>query len=365
MLKIWIDVWTSLVRQLFIRQKLEALNNSQRNSITAPEVAQVDAEPVTVAPSSRSVSSRKVAGGAEIIPNSNPNRHRTHGQPVLPPAIEVVDERDLRVSRHSLRSVRKSAGQYPPTRLAVKDSKPLPPLPGSTQTNPNLLTVPYTNTRRPARPRLSRTSTVITLRSSKVSGRLSTMAEEVVFRDVMKASYDYAATADDELTMKEDQLLYLLGNLDDDWAKVQVHTALEALSEAEPAAGLVPSAYIEPAPPLYRAFALYDYEPNGEGEIFMKENEKMSVYLKEDDWILVKIDRKGTVSKSAIGYVPANYVEEGEGDGEAPAQEEVPVPAAAVPIPPTPGTPTAQADNAERAAAAAAKLKGDPVDIWN
>ncbi|KAG8899325.1 cytoskeletal protein binding protein [Tulasnella sp. 408] len=188
------------------------------------------------------------------------------------------------------------------------------------------------------------------------------MAEEVVFRDVMKAAYDYAATAEDELTMKEDQLLYLLGNLDDDWAKVQVHTPLELLSEAEPAAGLVPSAYIEPAPPLYRAVALYDYDPNGEGEVLMKENEKMSVYLKEDDWILVKIDRKGTVSKPAIGYVPANYVEEGEGDGEA--QEEAPV-AAAVPIPPTPGTPTAQADNAERAAAAAAKLKEDPVAIFH
>lgn len=216
MLKIWVDVWTALVRQLFIRQKLEALNNSQRTSITAPEVAQVDAEPVTVVPSSRSASSRKVAGGAEIIPNSNPNRRRTHGQPVLPPAIEVVDERDLRVSRHSLRSVRKSAGQYPPTRLAHKDSKPLPPLPGNNPTNPNLLTVPSANTRRPAAPRLSRTSTVINLRSSKVSGRLSTMAEEVVFRDVMKAAYDYAATAEDELTMKEDQLLYLLGNLDDE-----------------------------------------------------------------------------------------------------------------------------------------------------
>lgn len=48
----------------------------------------------------------------------------------------------------------------------------------------------------------------------------------------------------------------------------------------------------------------------------MKENEKLSVYFKEDDWILVKIDRKGTVSQPAIGYVPANYIEEGEGDGE-------------------------------------------------
>lgn len=61
--------------------------------------------------------------------------------------------------------------------------------------------------------------------------------------------------------------------------------------------------------PLHRAFALYDYEPTGEGEIAMAENDKMNVYAKEEEWILVKLDGKGT-----IGYVPANYVEEGEGE---------------------------------------------------
>ena len=43
----------------------------------------------------------------------------------------------------------------------------------------------------------------------------------------------------------------------------------------------------------------------------MAENDKMNVYLKEDEWLLVKLDSKGEV-----GYVPVNYVEEGEGQPE-------------------------------------------------
>lgn len=99
---------------------------------------------------------------------------------------------------------------------------------------------------------------------------------------------------------------------------MQAHATLDALVETpgpQPT-GLVPAAYTEPAVPLHRATALYDYEPNGAGEIAIHEGEHMSVYLKEDDWILVKLDREGAVNEPTIGYVPANYVEEGEGTGE-------------------------------------------------
>lgn len=93
---------------------------------------------------------------------------------------------------------------------------------------------------------------------------------------------------------------------------MQVHTLSKAFSEAEPAAGLVPSTSIEPAPSLYRAVSLHDYEPNNDGEVMMKGNETMDVYFEEDERILVKIDRKSTVSQPAIGYVPANYVKKAE-----------------------------------------------------
>ncbi|KAG9022466.1 cytoskeletal protein binding protein, partial [Tulasnella sp. UAMH 9824] len=145
------------------------------------------------------------------------------------------------------------------------------------------------------------------------------MAEEVVFRDVVKAAHHYVATAYDQLTVKGDQLLFLLEILDKDWVKVQVDTRSKAFSEAEPAAGLVPSTSIEPVPPLYRAVSLHDHEPNSEGEVMMKENETLDVYFEEDERILVKIDRKGTVSQPAIGYVPANFVKKTEDGREAPA----------------------------------------------
>ena len=101
---------------------------------------------------------------------------------------------------------------------------------------------------------------------------------------------------------------------------MQAHTPLEHLADTEAAVGLVPAAYIEPAVPIFRATALYDYEPNGEGEIAMHENDKMNVYLKEDEWILVKLDGKAHGKQPFIGYVPANYIEEGEG---GPADAEV------------------------------------------
>ncbi|KAG9022309.1 cytoskeletal protein binding protein [Tulasnella sp. UAMH 9824] len=122
-----------------------------------------------------------------------------------------------------------------------------------------------------------------------------------------------AARGDNELTMGDGQQLFLLENLDDEydvflfqkfrrkgltladhrsWVKVQLHTPLDALSEAEPADGLVPFTSIEPGPPLYQAVEQYDYDPNW--------TEAMNAYLKEDERVLV--------SKPATGYVPANYV---------------------------------------------------------
>ncbi|KAG9022467.1 hypothetical protein FS837_006340 [Tulasnella sp. UAMH 9824] len=38
----------------------------------------------------------------------------------------------------------------------------------------------------------------------------------------------------------------------------------------------------------------------------------MNAYFQEDGWILVKIDRKDAGSRPAVGFVPANYIEEGE-----------------------------------------------------
>ncbi|KAG8943398.1 cytoskeletal protein binding protein [Tulasnella sp. 408] len=130
------------------------------------------------------------------------------------------------------------------------------------------------------------------------------MAKEVVFRDVTTAAHNSTVRKDDEFTMEEGQQLFSLENLDEDWVKVQVHTPFEALTDVEPAAGLVPSTSIEPAPPLNRAVAPYDYEPSY--------NEAVNAYLKEDEQIFGKIDREGNVSEPVTGYVSANYVKNAE-----------------------------------------------------
>lgn len=52
--------------------------------------------------------------------------------------------------------------------------------------------------------------------------------------------------------------------------------------------------------------ALYDYEAAAPGELSIVEGETLSVYDKDDDWLLVKCERDG----GKVGYVPGNYVEE-------------------------------------------------------
>ena len=229
MLKIWLDIWSTVVRQLFIRQV--QISESRRQSFAVgPPPSQTDTPKPEPSPTPAVVvtsnTTKAVAVGAEIkgvkagkrvvespSTSSDLNRHRsgkrTHN-PVLPspattttPSPSTQDPQRTRRS-HKRGSSRRSGNNSSASRL----TKPLPPIPGT------FLAVP---SQKPSAPlRLSRTSAVINLRSSKVSGRLSTMAEETAFRDLMKASYDYDATAEDELTLKDEQLLYLLAQLDDE-----------------------------------------------------------------------------------------------------------------------------------------------------
>lgn len=63
---------------------------------------------------------------------------------------------------------------------------------------------------------------------------------------VYKALYDYAAQADEELTLRADDLLYLLEKSDiDDWWKVKKRVVPVGDEEVEEPVGLVPSNYIE------------------------------------------------------------------------------------------------------------------------
>ncbi|KAI0092053.1 hypothetical protein BDY19DRAFT_928131 [Irpex rosettiformis] len=181
---------------------------------------------------------------------------------------------------------------------------------------------------------------------------------------VLKASYDYEPQPDaaDELAIKEDQLLFLLEKVDDDWWKVKIK--LESQDEEGPA-GLVPAAYVEPAQPISTVKALYDYEANAEGELALQEDEILLVYAKDDDWFLVHSQKEG----GNIGYIPGNYVEETSGEGEASD------PSPAVPstsgidfsklvIPEEPPKP-AYTDPTELVNRSKVKAPGGPVETWS
>jgi hypothetical protein len=118
---------------------------------------------------------------------------------------------------------------------------------------------------------------------------------------LVKASYDYTASSEDELSIHEDQLYFLLDKSDPDWYKIQ----LKSDNDDEPS-GLVPATYVEEVPPIATAIALYDYAATGAGELSISENELVYVLEKDEDWWLIKTDADG----GRVGLVPGNYIEE-------------------------------------------------------
>ena len=85
------------------------------------------------------------------------------------------------------------------------------------------------------------------------------MTDLHVYLAVLKASYDYDPQSDDELPIKENQILLLLDKVDDEyvlsflpssqltsvcsWWKVKIKSDV---SDDEGPSGLVPAAYVEP-----------------------------------------------------------------------------------------------------------------------
>ncbi|KAF5369879.1 hypothetical protein D9758_001079 [Tetrapyrgos nigripes] len=135
---------------------------------------------------------------------------------------------------------------------------------------------------------------------------------------VLKVSYDYDPQSDDEIAVKEDQIVFLLERTDDDWWKVKVKNA-----DDNGPAGLIPAAYVEQAEHSSVVKALYDYEATAPGELTIKEDEILLAFDAEDDWLLVQSSEDG----GKVGLVPANYV-------EPHSEEEEAAPAAAQIVPP-------------------------------
>ncbi|GAV55791.1 hypothetical protein ZYGR_0AY01840 [Zygosaccharomyces rouxii] len=154
-----------------------------------------------------------------------------------------------------------------------------------------------------------------------------------VFIGVVKALYDYEPQTDEELAIKEDDILYLLEKSDiDEWWTVKKRVI--GLDAEEPT-GLVPSNYVEPANVIGTVRAVYDYEEaqNPDEEITFLENELFDLFDDQDqDWLLVQ-----SKSSGAYGFIPGNYVEPAQGAPETPAAAPAPAPA---PVPVAPSGPT-------------------------
>ncbi|ODV85243.1 hypothetical protein CANARDRAFT_28517 [[Candida] arabinofermentans NRRL YB-2248] len=121
------------------------------------------------------------------------------------------------------------------------------------------------------------------------------------FIGVCVALYEYQAQNDEELSLQEGDLLYLLEKSDvDDWWKVKKRVVD---ADVEEPAGLVPSTYVEASKPVNQAVALYDYDKQTEEELTFTEGTIFEVYDNSDpNWILVG------VNNDQFGFVPSNYI---------------------------------------------------------
>lgn len=126
--------------------------------------------------------------------------------------------------------------------------------------------------------------------------------------------YDYAAQADDELTVKEGDTLYVDELADEAWYKARLrHGGGE---------GLVPANYVEMCAPEQVVVAVYDYEAQNHDELSFAEGHVLDVLERDGDWLLARI--QGT---DQTGLIPSNYVEESGSSGtQEPVTEPAPEP---------------------------------------
>ncbi|KIJ56862.1 hypothetical protein M422DRAFT_62777 [Sphaerobolus stellatus SS14] len=174
---------------------------------------------------------------------------------------------------------------------------------------------------------------------------------------VLKAIYDYEPSAEDEVSLKEDQVVFLLERVDDEWWRVKHKT--EATDEDNAASGLVPASYVEEVPAKSVAKAIYDYEAAAKGELSISEDEELVIYDQEDEWLLVKTERDGGL----VGYVPITYVEETNGEqAEEPEQNDL----SQIVVPDSPPLPPSApyVDPADLVASKADRAKADDIKTW-
>ncbi|KAF9361689.1 cytoskeletal protein binding protein [Mortierella sp. NVP85] len=120
------------------------------------------------------------------------------------------------------------------------------------------------------------------------------------FLSVRVALYNYEANTEQELSIKKNDILYILENDDPHWWKAKLKTA----DPNHLHVGLVPSNYVDPPPPIGIVLGLYSYEAATEEELTFEQGDTLTLYEQDDpDWFLVG-------NGFQVGFVPRSYVEE-------------------------------------------------------
>ncbi|KAK8203918.1 actin cytoskeleton-regulatory complex protein sla1 [Phyllosticta capitalensis] len=172
----------------------------------------------------------------------------------------------------------------------------------------------------------------------------------MVFLGVYRAIYDYSPQGENELDIKDGDLLFVLEkSTEDDWWRAKKKAASEDEEEPE---GLIPNNYVEEASPISKAKALYDYTRQTDEELSFTEDAILDVYDTSDpDWTLVGL-------KGEYGFAPANYIELTQGaEAPAPAMPARPQVPETLPEPEPEPSPPAAASTASPAAALAGLIQ--------
>ncbi|ORX52418.1 hypothetical protein DM01DRAFT_1384111 [Hesseltinella vesiculosa] len=152
------------------------------------------------------------------------------------------------------------------------------------------------------------------------------------YLEVCQALYDYEARTPDEISIQENDIIYIVEKEDDEWWKGE----LKQGDEPGPV-GLVPASYVEEVTPVGMVRAEFDYDAQQEEELSIIEGQEMWVYERDDpDWFLVKLDT------GDLGLVPSNYVQDIDEDAPAPAAPAVDPTPPPAPVTITPPQPTVQ-----------------------
>ncbi|KAI9308328.1 hypothetical protein BJ944DRAFT_260437 [Cunninghamella echinulata] len=121
------------------------------------------------------------------------------------------------------------------------------------------------------------------------------------YLQVCQVLYDYEARTVEEITIQENDIVYIIEKADDEWWKAELK---QVNTDEHGPIGLVPANYLEEVTPIGKVRAEYDYDAQQEEELSFTEGQELWLIEQDDpDWYLVKLEN------GDIGLAPSNYVQ--------------------------------------------------------